>query len=57
MESGINGVEEDVVWVASVLPEHYAAEVIVADVECLVRERLWVFVVYPGLGAGVVKIR
>jgi hypothetical protein len=57
MESGINGVEEDVVWITSVLPEHYAAEVIVTDVECLVRERFCVFVVYPGLGAGVIEIR
>jgi hypothetical protein len=30
MESGINGVEEDIVWVAMILPEYYAAEVIVA---------------------------
>ena len=55
MESGIDGIEEDVVRVAGVLPEHDAAEVIVADVECL-GARDCVFVVDPGLGAAIVEI-
>jgi hypothetical protein len=53
MEASIDGVEEDVVRVASVLPEHHAAEAIVPDVERLVRKRFCVFVVHAGWGAGV----
>jgi hypothetical protein len=40
MEASVDCIEKTVVGVAGVLPEHHAAETIIADVERFVRERL-----------------
>jgi hypothetical protein len=56
MEARVDCIEKTVVGVAGVLPEHHAAETIIADVERFVRERFCVLVVHPGLGVGVVEI-